>query len=83
MRLRVETFARAFMLVACTAVNIGQVAAQHYGGAFLCGCLISWLWWRNARGAAHDGTTYLRECYAVGAGCGTVFGIWFVRIIYG
>lgn len=81
-RLRVATASRAFALVACTAANVAQISAHHYGGAFLCGCLISWLWWRNAHGAAHDAVTHLRECYALGAGCGTVFGMWLIQSLY-
>jgi hypothetical protein len=83
MRLRVETFCRAFALVACTAANVKQITLNHYGGAFLLGTAISWLWFRNARGAALDGETYLRECYALGAGCGTVFGVAMMGWFYG
>lgn len=83
MRLRLETFARGFALVALTAGNVGQIAAHRYVGAGICGFLISWLWFRNAKGAAHDSLPWLRECYAAGAGCGTVAGIWIVRALYG
>jgi len=81
-KLWVETFVRGFALVALTAANVGQIAAHRYGGAFVCGFLISWLWWRNARGAAHDDAVGLREAYALGAGCGTAFGIWIVSVLY-
>lgn len=82
MRIYAETFGRGFALVSLTAANVGQIAAHRYGGAFVCGFLISWLWWRNARGAAHDDVAGVRECYALGAACGTAFGIWLVSAVY-
>lgn len=82
-RLRAATFSRGFALVACTAANVRQIASGHYGGAFVLGCAISWLWFRNARGAAHDSVPYLRECYALGAGCGTITGMLLMRAVYG
>lgn len=83
MKARLNAFGRGFLIVTLTAMNVAQIAGRHYGGAFLCGASISWVWWRNAHGAAHGTTTYLRECYALGAGCGTVAGILIVRAIYG
>jgi hypothetical protein len=80
---RVRVFLRGFALVTITAANVSQIAAQHYWGAFVCGFLISWLWWKNANTAAHVSVRYSREAYAAGAGCGTVAGIWLVRAIYG
>lgn len=78
-----ETFLRGFAIVAVTAANVAQIAGRHYGGAFLCGCLISWLWWLNAQGAARGELAGLREAYALGAGCGTVAGIYLVSRLYG
>ena len=74
-----QTFGRGFALVTVTAANVSQIAAGRYGGAFLCGFLISFLWWRNARGAAVEDGPYLRECYALGAACGTICGMWLTR----
>lgn len=83
MTARLSAFGRGFLIVMLTAANVAQIASRHYGGAFCCGFAISWVWWRNAKGAAHDRVPYLRECYALGAGCGTVAGILIVRAIYG
>lgn len=83
MRLRVETFLRAFALVACTAANVRQITLGHYLGGFFFGTVISWFWFRNARGAALDTVPYLRECYALGAGFGTMFGMFAIRWFYG
>lgn len=81
-RLRVATASRAFWLVSCTAANVKQIAGGHYGGAFVLGFAISWLWWKNARGAAWDDVTYLREAYALGAGLGTMTGMWVMQALY-
>jgi hypothetical protein len=82
-KLRAATFLRGWAIVTATAANVAQIASHHYGGAFVCGFLISWLWYRNARGAALDVAPYLRECYATGAALGTVTGMWIVRVLYG
>lgn len=80
---RLAIFLRGFLIVTLTAANIGQIASRHYGGAFLGGCAISFVWWGNSRGAAHSDITFGRECYALGAGCGTLFGMILVRWFYG
>jgi len=76
-------FGRGFLIVSLTASNVGQIAAHHWGGAFAGGMAISFVWWGNSRGAAHSDLPWARECYALGAGCGTVFGMLLVRWIYG
>lgn len=76
-------FLRGFLIVTLTAGNVGQIARGHFGGAFLGGCAISFVWWGNSRGAAHSEVPYARECYAAGAGCGTLFGMLLVRWFYG
>lgn len=82
-RVQVATFVRGLALVSLTAANVSQIAGHHYVGAFVCGSGISWLWYRNARGAALDAAPWLRECYAAGAGCGTVLGMVVMRWLYG
>jgi len=79
----VSIFARGFIIVAMTATNVGQIAGRHWAGAFCVGFGISFVWWLNARSAARADLRGLRECYALGAGLGTVFGMWLVRSIYG
>lgn len=81
-RLYLNTFTRAFAIVTCTAMNVRQVSQGHYWGALLVGFLISWFWFKNARSAAHDTAPLLRETYAAGAACGTVFGMWLAVAIY-
>jgi hypothetical protein len=71
----VSTFLRGFVIVTLTAMNVLQISEHHYAGAFLVGAAISWVWWRNAPGAAHEKTPYIRACYAVGAGVGTLTGM--------
>lgn len=74
---------RGFLIVSLTSVNVGQIAGHHYGGAFCCGGAISWVWWRNAHSAAHDDLPHLRECYALGAGLGTITGMLLTAWAYG
>lgn len=73
---------RGFLIVTLTAMNVAQIAGHHYGGAFVCGAAISWVWWRNAHSAAHESVPYLREYYALGAGLGTVTGMWLMAWVY-
>lgn len=74
-----QTFGRGFALVALTAANVSMIAAGRTSGAFLCGFAISWVWWGNARGSVVGDGPWLRECYALGAAAGTVFGMWLTR----
>lgn len=76
-------FLRGFIIVALTAWNTGQVAGQHYPGAWCVGFGISFFWFGNARSAAHSELKFARETYALGAATGTVAGMWLTRVIYG
>lgn len=79
-------FWRGFSIVTVTALNVGQVAGQHYGGALVGGFLISFIWWMNAQSAAKDHLeprTGSREAYGTGAALGTVFGMALCRLFYG
>jgi hypothetical protein len=79
---RLSVFLRGLLIVSLTASNIGQIAGHHFLGAFVNGFAISFVWWINSRSAAHEDLTWARECYAVGAGFGTVFGMWAVTWLY-
>lgn len=79
----VAIFLRGFLIVTLTAANVGQIARGHYGGAFVGGTAISFVWWGNSRGAAHSDVRFARECYAFGAGLGTLTGMLLVRWMYG
>ena len=79
----VLAFVRGFAIVALTSMNVAQIAGGHYLGAFAGGVAISWVWFVNARGAAHGTEPHLRECYALGAGLGTVFGMLLIHALYG
>lgn len=79
----VAIFLRGFLIVTLTAANVAQIARGHYGGAFLGGTAISFVWWGNSRGAARSKARFARECYALGAGFGTLCGMLLVRWFYG
>jgi len=67
---------RGWLLVSAVAFNVSQVAAGHYVIAFLSGTLVSVIWWGNA-GRAHSGGGWRAAmAYGLGAGCGTVTGMW-------
>lgn len=74
-----QTFGRGFALVTLTAANVSMIAAGRFSGAFLCGFLISWVWWTNARGTVIGDGPWLREAYAAGAAMGTICGMWLTR----
>lgn len=76
-------FGRGVLIVFLTAMNIGQIAGGHYGGAFCGGFAISFVWFMNSRTAAHATATYAREAYALGAAVGTITGMWCTRWFYG
>lgn len=67
---------RGFVIVALTAANVRQVSQGRYGHAFLVGCAISAVWWWNSRSAAHSDEPGAWLAYALGAGIGTVTGMW-------
>lgn len=72
-------FLRGFLIVALTAANVRQIAAQRYGSAFLVGVGISLVWWFNSNTAAHSTLTGAAIVYAIGAGFGTVVGMYLTR----
>ena len=72
---------RAFSIVCCTAVNVTQVAGGHYLAAFCTGSVLSFIWWANTKAAAVSTGRAAQVAYALGAGCGTVAGMWIGRLI--
>jgi hypothetical protein len=68
-------FFRGFSIVTLTAMNTVQIAAMDNLGAYAVGFGISWVWFTNARAAAHTDLPHAREVYALGAACGTVVGM--------
>ena len=75
----VRLFARGFLIVALVAWNTRHIAALEYASAFLTGVGISYVWWDNSRNAAHSEIPGARWAYALGAGAGTLFGMWLGR----
>lgn len=74
---------RGWLIVTLTAANVGAIAGHHWWLAFVGGSAISFVWWENSRGAATSSAQWAREAYALGAGLGTVSGMWVVRALYG
>jgi hypothetical protein len=70
-------FLRGFLIVMLTATQVRLIAAGAYGPAFLAGCSISAVWWFNSRSAAHSDSPAAWMAYSLGAGVGTMFGMWF------
>lgn len=67
---------RAFSIVTCTALNVSQVAGGRYHAAFFTGGVLSWIWWQNTKTAAHTNVRGSQAAYALGAACGTMFGMY-------
>jgi hypothetical protein len=67
---------RGFVIVSLTSMNVRQIANGHFGPAFVVGCSISGVWWFNRRSAAHSDAPGAWAAYALGAGLGTMFGMW-------
>lgn len=74
-------FGRAFLQVALVSLNVSQIAAGNFGGAFFVGAAISWVWFQNARSAAHVELPGAALVYAAGAGIGTVTGMFLSRFL--
>lgn len=72
---------RAFSIVACTSLNVVQIANGRYALAFVTGGLLSWIWWGNTRRAAHSDLRGAQAAYALGAGLGTVAGMALGRLM--
>lgn len=66
---------RGFIIVYLTAANVYQMAHEHWIGMFVCGALISIVWWDNAKTSARSTVPYARGWYGLGAGLGTVAGV--------
>lgn len=56
-------------------MNTRQIARAEYVGAFVVGCAISSVWWWNARTASKIEEPFAWVAYALGAGVGTVIGM--------
>ena len=71
---------RGFVIVALVAWNVRHVANGDYIAAFFTGTAISVFWWLNA-GMASEAKQHRGAAlwYGLGAGCGTVVGMWLGR----
>jgi hypothetical protein len=78
-----RVFFRAYTIVTCTALNVGQIAHGHYAAAFCTGSLLSYIWWTNTKTAANVDGEAAHWGYALGAGCGTITGMLIGRLLNG
>jgi hypothetical protein len=70
---------RAFIIVTLTALNVTQVARGRYTRAFCTGSALSFVWWMNTQLASLSHSLEAHLLYTLGAGCGTVAGMWLGR----
>lgn len=75
----VRTFLQAFAIVFLTATNVSNIVSGRYVMAFITGCGISGLWWHLSRSTRPIGWQY-HLCYTLGAGCGTLAGMFIGRL---
>jgi hypothetical protein len=81
-RVALVLFGQGLVYVGLQATNVVQLARQHYIGAFVVGVLISWLWGWNVKGVAFR-NGWGGFIYSLGAGIGTVCGMFLVHWFYG
>jgi hypothetical protein len=74
---------RGFAQVCPIAINTWQLAHEKYVGAFVCGFLISLIWWSNASTSGKSRDWQDGPWYAIGAATGTISGLWLTRWWYG
>ncbi len=74
-----KAFARGLLIVTLVAWNTVHVARLDYGAALLTGTALSLVWWGNSKQAASSMVAGARWAYALGAGLGTVCGMWLGR----
>jgi hypothetical protein len=74
-----RTFLQAFSIVTMTALNVTMLMAHNYLGVFVTGTLLSGIWWHNSRATRPTGVGH-HICYAIGAGFGSMFGLWIGRL---
>jgi hypothetical protein len=75
----VSIFLRGFVIVALVSLNVRMIGASNYPGMFLTGAAISFVWWKNSGLASVTRDQKSALLYALGAGCGTVFGAFLGR----
>lgn len=74
---RLELFARGLGYVALQAIGVYAISHGHYALAGGTGFLISLVWAQNVRAMSQSLSTQGdRTVYAIGAGVGTVIGMW-------
>jgi len=71
----ISLFFRAFLQVSFVALNVSLISQERYVLAFLTGTAISAVWWMNVRTSAASLAWTDAIPYCLGAGCGTVFGM--------
>jgi hypothetical protein len=74
-------FGQGVVYVGLQAANVTQLALGHYVGAFVIGFLISLLWGWNVKGVAFR-NGWGGFVYALGAGVGTLAGMFLVHQFY-
>jgi hypothetical protein len=72
-------FWRALLIVGLTALNVTQVAHGRFLRAFFTGSALSFVWWMNTQMASVTHSLDAHLLYTLGAGCGTVAGMWLGR----
>jgi hypothetical protein len=81
MKDRIQLFITGFIQVILVAINTYQISHSEYGGVFVVGFLISFVWSFNVKKIAF-GTMRDRLIYASGAACGSLLGLIVSKYIY-
>jgi len=75
-----ELIARGALIVTLTAANVTHIGRGQYRMAFVTGAAISVVWFLNTRRTVTIRRAWLGAMsYGLGAGLGTVLGMWLAR----
>jgi len=74
-----DLFLRAFLQVALVSLNVRFISQGAYTRAFVTGTLISLVWYWNVNTAAREWGIFPIMAYSLGAGCGTLAGMYLGR----
>lgn len=74
-------FWRGFVIVAGVSWNVANIAERDYITAFFSGLLVSLVWWYNTRTANKLDAWWGGPVYSLGAGAGTIFGMWLGTVL--
>jgi hypothetical protein len=78
--MKVKLFATGFLHVMLVSISTYAISRALYGGVFVSGFLVSYIWSWNVKRIALS-TPLDRVVYALGAACGSTAGVLLFRLL--